>query len=116
MLVAPARLQSLEQYYKPMSSTSIETNNTIAKQAQHPFHVLGSSKLPVFMAAFVGGLAISVIAKLQNIVDLSKFLTIGNDILHPIFVLSNTLPNVEVPDTLVDVRIMQFLTLILITI
>jgi len=32
-----------------------------SKNQQHPFHLLGSSKLPVFMAAFAGGLAITLL-------------------------------------------------------
>jgi hypothetical protein len=87
-----------------------------AKNQQHPFHVLGSSKLPVFMAAFVGGLAITIIVKLQNIFNLSKFLIVGSDIMEPFFFVMNAAPSTELPDSIVDARILQFLVLILITI
>lgn len=86
-----------------------------AKNQQHPFHVLGSSKLPVFMAAFVGGLAISVIIKLQNISNLSKFMVVGANIMEPFFSVSGALPNTELPDSVIDARILQFLVFILIT-
>jgi heme/copper-type cytochrome/quinol oxidase subunit 3 len=98
-----------------MSASTLKIVNE-AKNQQHPFHVLGSSRLPIFMATFVGGLALSVIAKVQNITNLEKFLTIGADILQPLFNVVGVLPTIEVPDALVDTRIMQFLTLIVITI
>lgn len=87
-----------------------------AKNSQHPFHVLGSSKLPVFMAAFVGGLAISVIIKLQNISNMTKFMAVGAGIMEPFFMVSGALPNTELPDSVIDSRILTFLVLILITI
>jgi hypothetical protein len=86
-----------------------------SKNQQHPFHVLGSSRLPIFMAAFVGGLALSVIIKLQNVVKLSSFLTIGEDILQPFFSLPISFSYIEIPDESVDSRIFQFLGLILLT-
>lgn len=86
-----------------------------AKNQQHPFHVLGSSRLPIFMAAFVGSLAITVIAKLQNVTKLSSFLTIGEDLLQPFFSLPFCLTGQEIPDEATDNRIMTFLVLILIT-
>jgi hypothetical protein len=39
----------------------------IKKTQQHPFHVLHSSKLPIFIATLSGGLAVTFIAKLHNI-------------------------------------------------
>jgi len=54
-----------------------------AKNQQHPFHVLTLSKLPIFMATFAGSLAILLIIKLQNIIDLSKYLTFGSVVLSP---------------------------------
>jgi len=98
---------------------STESNFKIvnaAKNAQHPFHVLGSSKLPVFMSTFVGGLAISVIVKLQNISNMSKFLILGAGIMEPFFSVSGALPNTELPDSTVDARILTFLILIILTI
>jgi hypothetical protein len=98
-----------------MSSTkALEILNT-AKHQQHPFHVLGSSRLPVFMATFVGGLALSVIVKLQNVSNLAKYLTVGEDFLQPFFNVTSLLSSLEIPDDTVDTRILQFLTLILIT-
>jgi len=94
---------------------SLKIVNT-AKNAQHPFHVLGSSKLPVFMSTFVGGLAISVIVKLQNISNMSKFLILGAGIMEPFFLVSGALPNTELPDSTVDSRILTFLILIILTI
>jgi len=87
-----------------------------AKNAQHPFHVLGSSKLPVFMSTFVGALAISVIIKLQNISNLSKFLYVGAGIMEPFFTVVGALPNTELPDSAIDSRILTFLIFILLTI
>jgi len=87
-----------------------------AKNAQHPFHVLGSSKLPVFMSTFVGGLAISIIIKLQNISNMSKFLFVGGSIMEPFFSVTGALPNTELPDSAIDSRILTFLILILLTI
>jgi heme/copper-type cytochrome/quinol oxidase subunit 3 len=69
----------------------------------------------MFMAAFVGGLALSVIIKLQNVVKLSSFLTIGEDILQPFFSLPISFSHIEIPDESVDSRIFQFLGLILLT-
>jgi hypothetical protein len=48
-----------------------------AKNQQHPFHVLGSSRLPIMMAAFVGGLAISIVLKLHNIFNLTNFASVA---------------------------------------
>lgn len=87
-----------------------------AKNAQHPFHVLGSSKLPVFMSTFVGALAISIIIKLQNISNLSKFLLVGAGIMEPFFSVTGALPSTELPDSAIDARILTFLVLILLTI
>jgi heme/copper-type cytochrome/quinol oxidase subunit 3 len=81
---------------------------------QHPFHVLSLSRLPIIMAALVGGLAISIIVKLQNVSNLSKFLIVGRDIMQPFFTVAGTLPTLEIPDETVDSRILQIFTLILI--
>jgi len=98
-----------------MSTQEILNLVNQAKNQQHPFHVLGSSRLPVFIAAFVGSLAISVIAKLQNVSKLSQFLSIGEDILQPFFSLPLCLMNQEIPDEATDNRILQLLGLILLT-
>ena len=86
-----------------------------AKHQQHPFHVLGSSRLPIFMAAFVGSLAITTIAKLQNVTKLSSYLSVGQDLLQPFFSLPLCLLGQEIPDEATDNRILTFLVLILIT-
>jgi len=86
-----------------------------AKNQQHPFHLLSSSRLPIFMAAFAGGLAITVIVKLQNVSNLSKFLFVGQGIMEPFFSVAGALPSTELPDTIVDARILQFLTFIVLT-
>ena|ERR1700722_9984384 len=96
------------------SPVSLQIVNS-AKHQQHPFHVLGLSRLPIFMAAFVGGLAISIIVKLQNITHLPKFLFVGEEIVQPLFDLVGFTLQVSIPNESVDIRIMQFLALILIT-
>ena len=97
------------------STSNFKIINT-AKNAQHPFHVLGSSKLPVFVSTFVGGLAISVIIKLQNIANTSKFLLVGEGIMEPFFTVVGALPNTELPDSAIDSRILTFFIFILLTI
>lgn len=86
-----------------------------AKNQQHPFHVLGSSKLPIFMSSFAGCLAVTLVIKLQNIYDLSKFLTVGAGIMEPFFSAMNAAPSTELPDSAIDSRILGLLVLILIT-
>jgi hypothetical protein len=86
-----------------------------AKNQQHPFHLLASSRLPIFMAAFAGGLAISVIIKLQNISNVVKFSTVGAMIMEPFFSVTGALPSTELPDSIIDSRILLFLTLIILT-
>jgi hypothetical protein len=85
-----------------------------AKNQQHPFHVLGLSRLPIFMAALVGSLAISVIIKLNNVTDMSTFLRIGAILFSPFFDLEHVV-GLKAPEHLVDVRIMQLLFFILLT-
>lgn len=87
-----------------------------AKNQQHPFHLLGSSRLPVFLSTFVGCLALTIIVKLQNISNVSKFSLVAYSIMEPFFSVADALPNTELPDSVIDMRILQFLTLILITI
>lgn len=86
-----------------------------ARNQQHPFHLLSSSRLPIFMAAFIGGLAISIIIKLQNISNMSKFLFVGAFIMEPFFSVAHVLPSTELADSIIDTRILQFLTLIILT-
>jgi hypothetical protein len=100
-----------------MSSSLTHTRQllNVSKTQQHPFHVLGLSRLPIVMAALAGGLAISIIVKLQNVVNLSNFLFVGELIMQPFFSVMGVLPALEIPEESVDSRIMQFLVLILIT-
>jgi heme/copper-type cytochrome/quinol oxidase subunit 3 len=87
-----------------------------AKTQQHPFHVLSSSRLPIFMSVFVGCLAICVIIKLQNVSNLVNFLRVGSDIMEPFFIAVGVIPSGELPDSTIDFYILQFLTFILLTI
>jgi len=99
-----------------MSEYNTELSNpNQAKNQQHPFHLLASSRLPIFMAAFAGGLAVTVIIKLQNIYNVAKFSTVGAGIMEPFFSVTGALPNTELPDSVIDSRILLFLTLIILT-
>lgn len=86
-----------------------------AKSAQHPFHLLGSSKLPLFMSVFVGGLAVTVIIKLQNVIP-AKFFLVGSAIMEPIFSVAGLVSGSEMPDSIIDTRLVTFIVFILITI
>lgn len=62
------------------------------KQTQfHPFHVLTSSKLPIFIATFAGLLALTFVAKLHSIDYTSSFeySLVANQVLEPFFSASN---------------------------
>ena len=96
------------------STTSLAVHNS-AKSAQHPFHLLGSSKLPLFMSIFAGGLAVTLIIKLQNVVP-SKFFLVGAAIMEPFFSVAGAMPSSEIPDSIVDTRLVIFLSFILLTI
>jgi hypothetical protein len=47
-----------------MKNTTILTNQVGVREA-HAFHILGLSKLPIFVGSLVGLLALALIAKLQ---------------------------------------------------
>jgi hypothetical protein len=87
-----------------------------AETQQHPFHVLGSSRLPFFMGLFSGCLAITLIIKLQNITNLAGFMAVGSFIMEPFFFVANAYPNMDIPDSIIDTRLFQCLSLILLTI
>jgi hypothetical protein len=87
-----------------------------SKNQQHPFHVLASSRLPFFIALFAGSLAITLIIKLQNISDLNNFMFVGSLIMEPFFSVQGSLPSVEMPDSIIDSRLLQCLSLLLICI
>ena len=86
-----------------------------AKSQQHPFHLLGSSKLPLFISAFTAGLLIATTIKIQNIFDINKLSPAGI-ILEPLFYTIKVIPNTELSDATIDATIIQMFTLILITI
>jgi heme/copper-type cytochrome/quinol oxidase subunit 3 len=90
--------------------------NTVESQ-QHPFHVLSSSKLPIFMSTFVGCLAICVIIKLQNISNFIDFLQVGSYIMEPFFMTFSIMSSTELSnDSTIDFYVLQFLIFILLTI
>jgi hypothetical protein len=59
----------------------------IQQTQNHPFHVLTDSKLPIFMATFVGLLALSVIAKFHDIDynNSHSFSFVTSQLLDPFF-------------------------------
>lgn len=63
----------------------------IKQLQQHPFHVLTSSKLPLFMSLFAGSTALIFIAKLHDISGATSFSysVIAAQILEPFFETSN---------------------------
>jgi len=96
------------------TSLTVQNGNS-AKTAQHPFHLLGSSKLPLFMSIFAGGLAVTLIIKFQNVIP-SKLFLVGPTIMEPFFAVAGALPNTEIPDSIIDSRLVVFLGFILLTI
>jgi hypothetical protein len=62
-------------------------------QQKHPFHVLSSSKLPIFIATFAGITALVFIAKIHNlsIVEVSQLSPLAAAVLVPFFSGSSTL-------------------------
>ena len=54
---------------------------------QHPFHVLTSSKLPIFTATLSGMLALTLIAKLHSMAtnDLAGFSFVAAQVLDPLY-------------------------------
>lgn len=95
--------------------TDVKDIINTAKGQQHPFHVLYLSKLPIFMAAFVGSLALAVIVKLQSISDTMKFSTVINSIIEPFFLVDDN-SIIKFFNTDIDMCILQILILILIAI
>jgi len=65
------------------------------------------------MGAFVGSLAITLIIKLQNVSDASKFMLVGAGIMEPFFSIADAFPSSDLPDSIIDSRLLQFLSLIL---
>lgn len=63
----------------------------IKQTQQHPFHVLHSSKLPMFMSLFAGSTALIFIAKLHAIsyVDSFGYSFIASQLLAPFFEIGN---------------------------
>lgn len=86
-----------------------------SRYQQHPFHVLGSSRLPMFMAAFAGGLAITLIMKLHGIYDFANFSSVGGYIMEPLFSLDKSFRSYKLPDSDYDSQLVFFLVLIVLT-
>jgi hypothetical protein len=63
----------------------------IKRTQQHPFHVLHSSKLPLFMSLFAGSTALIFIAKLHSIsyADSFGYSLIASQLLAPFFEIHN---------------------------
>jgi heme/copper-type cytochrome/quinol oxidase subunit 3 len=85
-----------------------------ARGQQHPFHVLGLSRLPVFMGMFAGSLALTLVVKLQNISNVSGYSLWTSGIMEPFFSIAGVIPSAELPDSVIDTRLVQILTLIII--
>jgi len=94
-----------------------QTLLNISKTQQHPFHVLNLSRLPAVMAGLAGGLALTIVAKLQNITNFSTFVYVADIIAQPFFSLNGVclLKTPTFADEVLDARILQFLVLILLT-
>lgn len=87
--------------------------NTAVKTQQHPFHVLGLSKIPFFMGMFAGFFAILLVMKMQNITN-SGFLVIGNLLVTDFFqnnVLNNDLPLVSLNSCMIHAASFILITL-----
>lgn len=56
----------------------------------HPFHVLTSSKLPIFMSIFAGSLATTFVAKLHDVsfINSLDFSWVANQLLSPFFTIA----------------------------
>ena len=73
-----------------MSARALKLLN-IRQTQQHPFHVLHSSKLPMFMSLFAGSTALIFIAKLHVISYAESFgySAIASQLLAPFFQVGN---------------------------
>lgn len=73
-----------------MSADHLKLLN-IKQTQQHPFHVLHSSKLPLFMSLFAGSTALIFIAKLHAIsyADSFGYSLIASQLLAPFFEVGN---------------------------
>ena len=93
-----------------MSST-LQLKN-IKRTQQHPFHVLTSSKLPLFMSIFVGSIALIFVAKLHNVDYITSFdySIVASQIFSPLFEIAGGLYYLPV-----DVFILYLLWAVLIT-
>jgi hypothetical protein len=83
----------------------------IKQLQQHPFHVLTSSKLPLFMSFFAGSTALIFIAKLHDIHYTTSFnySLIASQVLEPFFEINN------LTYLSIDILILYFLTFAVIT-
>jgi len=83
----------------------------IKQLQQHPFHVLTSSKLPLFMSLFAGSTALIFIAKLHDISYATSFnySLVATQVLEPFFEANN------LSYLSIDVLILYFLAFAVIT-
>jgi heme/copper-type cytochrome/quinol oxidase subunit 3 len=93
-------------------ATELASNSEIGKKEQHAFHILGLSKLPMFIGTLVGLLALTFITKLQYTSDFSQ-LSITS------WVISSLYPSYFVStmgvDTEVDIKLLTiFLALLIV--
>lgn len=83
----------------------------IKQTQQHPFHVLTSSKLPLFMSLFAGSTALIFVAKLHDISYAAShgYSLIATQLLAPFFEVGN------LSYLSIDVLILYFLAFSLLT-
>ena len=91
--------------------TQIPQLKNIKQTQQHPFHVLTSSKLPLFMALFAGSTALIFIAKLHNVSYAASFgySLVASQLLAPFFEVEN------LSYMSIDILILYFLAFSVIT-
>jgi len=87
------------------------TLKNIRQTQQHPFHVLTSSKLPLFMSLFAGSTALIFVAKLHDINYAASFnySLVTSQIFAPFFETGN------LTYLSIDILILYFLTFAVIT-
>jgi hypothetical protein len=93
-----------------MSLAQLKLEN-IRQTQQHPFHVLTSSKLPLFMSLFAGSTALIFVAKLHDINYAGSFnySLVASQIFAPFFEVDN------LTYLSIDILILYFLTFAVIT-
>jgi cytochrome c oxidase subunit 3 len=86
-------------------------NRQLGRREQHAFHVLGLSKIPIFVGSLVGLLAITFVAKLHPSYDFTGLVLFN-------FVLARFYPNYQIEgiddiDTEIDVKLLALLLLLI---